>query len=91
MRFSILQIVFKFVYLQHKVYTGNFALILEEGYYKYKTRKNNHKYHCQFKKNPSNLIELKPNRCLYNSIISETMIPKEKSFRSAELFSFFVL
>lgn len=91
MRFSILQIVFKFVYLQHKVYTGNFALILEEGNYKYKTRKNNHKYHCQFKKKPSNLIELKPNRCLYNSIISETMIPKEKSFRSAELFSFFVL
>lgn len=44
-----------------------------------------------FKKNPSNLIELKPNRCLYNSIIYETIIPKEKSFRSAELFSLFVL
>lgn len=26
------------------------------------------------KKNPSNLIELKPNRCLYNSIIYETII-----------------
>lgn len=43
------------------------------------------------KKKPSNLIELKPNRCLYNSIIYETIIPKEKSFRSAELFSLFVL
>lgn len=40
------------------------------------------------KKKPSNLIELKPNRCLYNSIIYETIIPKEKSFRSAELFFF---
>lgn len=43
------------------------------------------------KKKTSNFIELKPNRCLYNSIIYETIIPKEKSFRSAELFSLFVL